>query len=337
MSSHSTPVLGGLTPDRPNPRLLKFRQTIALALPFGIGVAASENSNHLPMAAALVGFIVVALISAFSAYRYPQIPSSPLHIDRTVRSIRSIFAALPAAICAVLLVPEFRTVAFRSLVTFAFFVAGCRLGVRRRTEDDGTGAATASHRSMGGHRLLKRTCDILVASFALIILTPLFVIIAIAVKLGSEGPVFFMHERVGDQGRVFRMIKFRSMYTGVARYARSPVHERDPRITAVGRVIRRFSLDEFPQLFNVLLGEMSLVGPRPEMPFIVRDYSAEQRERLNAVPGVTGLWQISTARALPIHENMQYDLYYIAHQDFFLDAAILLRTARAVVRGIGAR
>jgi lipopolysaccharide/colanic/teichoic acid biosynthesis glycosyltransferase len=132
------------------------------------------------------------------------------------------------------------------------------------------------------------------------------------------------------------MWKFRSMYVDVARYARSPVCDSDPRLTRLGRGLRRLSIDELPQLLNVLKGDMSLVGPRPEMPFIVRDYTAFERLRLNATPGITGLWQISPARALPIHQHLELDLFYIEHRSFFLDTAIMLRTIAAIVRGVGA-
>jgi lipopolysaccharide/colanic/teichoic acid biosynthesis glycosyltransferase len=107
-------------------------------------------------------------------------------------------------------------------------------------------------------------------------------------------------------------------------------------LTSLGRALRRFSIDEIPQLINVLMGDMSLVGPRPEMPFIVKTYDARQRLRLHARPGITGLWQVSPARARPIHESVELDLYYIQNRNIFLDLAILLRTVTAVVRGIGA-
>jgi lipopolysaccharide/colanic/teichoic acid biosynthesis glycosyltransferase len=107
-------------------------------------------------------------------------------------------------------------------------------------------------------------------------------------------------------------------------------------LTRVGRLIRRMSLDELPQLMNVLKGEMSLVGPRPEMPFIVDGYGDLERKRLAVRPGITGLWQISPARAFPIHENIQFDLHYIRHQNLVLDCAILVRTIAAVIDGVGA-
>jgi len=119
-------------------------------------------------------------------------------------------------------------------------------------------------------------------------------------------------------------------------YQRSPIDDSDPRLTRVGRVLRRLSIDEVPQLLNVLKGEMSLVGPRPEMPFIVQNYGLLERQRLCVKPGITGLWQISSARAHPIHENIEYDLFYIEHQSLRMDLSILLRTVAAVIRGVGA-
>jgi lipopolysaccharide/colanic/teichoic acid biosynthesis glycosyltransferase len=124
------------------------------------------------------------------------------------------------------------------------------------------------------------------------------------------------------------------MYTDAPIYDCSPTDSSDPRITRVGRILRRTSIDELPQLWNVLNGDMSLVGPRPEMPFIVQQYTSEQQRRLQIRPGITGLWQVSPARSQPIHEHLEYDLYYIDHYSFRLDLSILLNTISAVVRGI---
>jgi lipopolysaccharide/colanic/teichoic acid biosynthesis glycosyltransferase len=126
------------------------------------------------------------------------------------------------------------------------------------------------------------------------------------------------------------------MRTDVPEYEASPRSVVDDRLTRIGRLIRRLSVDELPQLINVLKGEMSLVGPRPEMPFIVAHYHSVERERLITRPGITGLWQISPARAFPIHENLQYDLHYIQNQNFLLDCAIVLRTIAAAIHGVGA-
>jgi lipopolysaccharide/colanic/teichoic acid biosynthesis glycosyltransferase len=148
--------------------------------------------------------------------------------------------------------------------------------------------------------------------------------------------VVFRQTRVGRDGRRFVLWKFRSMRADAPVYARSPISGADERLTRVGRWIRRLSLDELPQLVNVLRGEMSLVGPRPEMPFIADRYNSTERLRLVVKPGITGLWQISHGRASAIHENLQYDLYYIREQNLRLDAAILLRTVSVVIHGADA-
>ncbi len=184
--------------------------------------------------------------------------------------------------------------------------------------------------------LVKRGCDVIGSLLLLVMLFPLFVLIAILIKMDSPGPIFFRHYRVGKDGNPFVLWKFRSMRTDVPAYEASPRSVVDCRLTRVGRLIRRLSLDEIPQLINVLKGEMSLVGPRPEMPFIVARYHPIECERLIARPGITGLWQISPARAFPIHENLHYDLHYIRNQNFFLDCAIVLRTIAAVIHGVGA-
>jgi lipopolysaccharide/colanic/teichoic acid biosynthesis glycosyltransferase len=184
--------------------------------------------------------------------------------------------------------------------------------------------------------LTKRSCDIVGSSILLIALLPLCLMIAVLIKLDTSGPVLFRHHRIGRNGKQFVLWKFRSMRKDVPRYGISPCNVEDLRLTRVGRLIRRVSIDELPQLINVLRGEMSFVGPRPEMPFIVDRYCPFERERLVAKPGITGLWQISPARALPIHDNLQYDLHYISNQNLLLDCAIILRTIAAVARGIGA-
>jgi exopolysaccharide biosynthesis polyprenyl glycosylphosphotransferase len=183
--------------------------------------------------------------------------------------------------------------------------------------------------------LVKRLLDATISLLLLVLLAPVFALIALLVKIDSPGPAFFMQDRVGRDGELFLLMKFRSMRTESPRYEQSPTTWDDPRITKIGRILRRSSLDELPQLFNVLRGEMSLVGPRPEMPFIVASYGPVERGRLRAKPGITGLWQISHARNAPIHENIDYDLFYIEHQNTFLDLAILLSTIAAVVRGMG--
>lgn len=172
----------------------------------------------------------------------------------------------------------------------------------------------------------KRCVDLAGSAALLLLLAPLLILIAVLVRLDSPGPALFVQERVGRGGRTFKIYKFRSMFLDAPRYQRSPVNASDPRITRIGRLLRRTSLDELPQLLNVLRGEMSLVGPRPEMPFVVQGYTEEQRLRLQAVPGLTGLWQLSADRAFPIHEAPEYDLYYIRTRGFFMDLAIMIHT-----------
>ena len=183
------------------------------------------------------------------------------------------------------------------------------------------------------YALGKRMLDIIVSSVLLVLLSPLFLLIAILIRVSSNGPAFFVQKRVGHDGSLFRMYKFRSMSRHARRYERSPKSSRDPRITTIGRFLRRTSLDELPQLMNVFLGQMSLVGPRPEMPFIVRRYNARQRLRLQVIPGITGLWQLSPDRAYPIHENLHHDLSYIRHRTLSMDLAILIHTLFFAMRG----
>jgi exopolysaccharide biosynthesis polyprenyl glycosylphosphotransferase len=182
----------------------------------------------------------------------------------------------------------------------------------------------------------KRIFDLVLSTFFILLLSPLILLFGILIKLDSPGPVLFKQKRVGLFGREFSCYKFRSMRIDAPAYARTPSDPHDPRITKVGRWIRRTSLDELPQLFNVFRGDMSLVGPRPEMPFIVQQYSELQRKRLDVKPGITGVWQISAFRGEPIHQNIEYDLFYIENQSMLLDIAILLKTIFSVVRGIGA-
>ncbi len=188
------------------------------------------------------------------------------------------------------------------------------------------------------NKICKRVCDLILTVVFLIITAPLFCLFALLIKRGSEGPVIFKQKRVGLNGKEFMFYKFRTMYTNTPQYAVHPQNKDDPRITRIGQYLRRTSLDELPQFWNVLKGDMSIVGPRPEMPFIVETYNDLHRERLKVKPGITGIWQISGDRSLPIHENMDHDLYYIENQSPLLDLIIILQTIWfAVVRGVGAK
>ena len=164
------------------------------------------------------------------------------------------------------------------------------------------------------------------AGITLLLTLPVIAVGAVLLKLASPGPIFFVQTRIGLNGRPFTIYKLRTMHATAPRYAAHPSQSSDPRVFPIGRWLRRLSIDELPQLWNVLRGEMSLVGPRPEMPFIVEKYDEIQRQRLAVAPGITGLWQISEDRAFSIHDNMQYDLYYVENRSLSLDLAILLMT-----------
>lgn len=184
--------------------------------------------------------------------------------------------------------------------------------------------------------ITKRCFDIVVSALAITFLSPIFLLLSLLVKFDSPGPVIFRQKRVGLNGIEFDFLKFRTMYVTSNPYALTPTSAEDPRITRFGRRLRRTSLDELPQFWNVLIGQMSIVGPRPEMPFIVNSYTAEQRERLKVKPGITGVWQISAVRGEPIHANMEYDLFYIEHRSLLLDLIIMIKTVGTAIRGIGA-
>lgn len=186
------------------------------------------------------------------------------------------------------------------------------------------------------YAFLKRTFDLAVSICALVFLSPLFALLALIVKMDSPGPIIFRQKRSGKDGAEFDFFKFRTMHVDANPYANTPQSAQDPRITRFGRWLRRSSLDELPQFWNVILGDMSIVGPRPEMPFIVAGYTSEQRERLRVRPGITGVWQISAVRGEPIHANLEYDLFYIEHRSLLLDLIIMIKTLATAIRGIGA-
>ena len=195
-----------------------------------------------------------------------------------------------------------------------------------------------AHRPQRAERLMfeaaKRALDIALSALSLLLVSPVLAAAALAIRMSSPGPVIFRQRRVGHEGRQFDMYKFRTMHVESPKYACSPIHGNDRRITRVGRILRPTCIDELPQLVNVLRGEMSLVGPRPEMPFIVEQYELAHRKRLAVKPGITGLWQLSADRMSPIHENISYDLYYVRHRSVLMDIAILLHTVVFAFRGV---
>lgn len=199
-----------------------------------------------------------------------------------------------------------------------------------------------------GARILKRTSDLIISALAIALLFPVWLLIAILIKLDSKGPVFYTQERVGMDGRLFLLYKFRTMDPGAdselhREYQRAFIAGRaeanlgnekkptykllaDPRITRVGSLLRKTSLDEVPQLLNVLLGDMSIVGPRPPIPYEVEAYELWHRKRLDMKPGLTGLWQVSGRNRLPFEEMVRLDLFYIENWSLLLDLKIILRT-----------
>jgi len=196
-------------------------------------------------------------------------------------------------------------------------------------------------------RAVKRIFDLVVGSILTVVSLPLMALIALAIKLDSPGPVIFKQQRVGENGKLFFMYKFRSMVDG-ADERREEVIQRasdgtiahkwpdDPRVTRLGRFLRAFSLDELPQLFNVLRGEMSLVGPRPEMPWLVEKYENWQLKRFTVPQGITGWWQVNGRASKLMHENTEEDLFYIKNYTLLLDLQILWRTIGAVLKRKGA-
>ncbi len=175
----------------------------------------------------------------------------------------------------------------------------------------------------------KRAMDVAIASLGLVLSAPLLAWVCWRLRRQGVSP-FFVHERVGLHGETFRMVKLRTLSDDTTPYEDAPRDASDARITPYGAWLRATSIDEIPQLWNVLRGEMSMVGPRPEMPFIVARYDEWQRRRLAVKPGITGLWQILGRKDLPMHENLQYDFYYIRNRSLAQDVSILLRTVGAV-------
>jgi len=196
-----------------------------------------------------------------------------------------------------------------------------------------------------GYAIVKRVMDLMIAVFVLLAGSPVWLGIAVLVKLTSRGPILFAQTRVGLHGRPFRIYKFRSMVADAEARLKDLVDinklsvpgfklKGDPRVTPLGRFLRRTSLDEIPQTINVIKGEMSLVGPRPELPDLVARYNPWQRRRLKAKPGITGYQQV-TARGIPLAAAIEHDLIYLKHQSLLLDLYIMLKTVEVILSGRG--
>jgi exopolysaccharide biosynthesis polyprenyl glycosylphosphotransferase len=195
---------------------------------------------------------------------------------------------------------------------------------------------------------LKRLLDVVGSALLLLLFSPIFIAIMVAIKLDSAGPVLFKQTRVGRYGQLFSMWKFRSMHIDAEARKKALMDKNemsggvlfkmrnDPRITSVGRFIRRASIDELPQLWNVFVGDMSLVGPRPALPSEVNQYSLAERKRLDVIPGITCIWQVSGRSEIPFDQQVHLDVQYIESQSFWLDLKLLVLTIPAVFLGRGA-
>lgn len=195
-----------------------------------------------------------------------------------------------------------------------------------------------------GYRFIKRLFDVVASSIAVVILSPVFLIIAIAIKINDPaGPVFYTQTRIGEHGKPFRMFKFRSMVTNADELleelrAKNEIEgamfkvKDDPRITKVGKFIRKYSLDELPQLLNVVGGSMSIVGPRPPLPYEVEEYTEYDRQRLMVKPGATGMWQVGGRNALSFAQMVELDLTYINERSIWLDLKIMFETVKVMIK-----
>jgi exopolysaccharide biosynthesis polyprenyl glycosylphosphotransferase len=199
-----------------------------------------------------------------------------------------------------------------------------------------------------GAYLVKRLFDVVISAILLVLLLPIFLAVGLAIRLEDPGPILFKQQRVGRWGKLFTMWKFRSMYTDAEERKTELLASNemaggvifkmkdDPRVTRVGRVIRKTSIDELPQLWNVLKGDMSLVGPRPPVPQEVDEYSLSDRRRLEVIPGITCIWQVSGRSDIPFDQQVELDVQYIQSQSFWTDIKLLLKTVPALLFGTGA-
>ncbi|HJC04496.1 sugar transferase [Ligilactobacillus hohenheimensis] len=192
-----------------------------------------------------------------------------------------------------------------------------------------------------GYRITKRVFDVIASLLGLVILSPVFLVLAICIKLDDGGPVFYSQERIGKNGKPFKMYKFRSMRVNADKELEEIARQNevdgamfkiknDPRITRIGKFIRKTSIDEFPQLVNVLLGQMSIVGPRPPLPREVVEYTNYDKQRLYVSPGCTGLWQVTVRNSVGFDEMVNIDLHYIQRRSVFLDLKIIIKTIKVI-------
>ena len=208
---------------------------------------------------------------------------------------------------------------------------------------------TRQHRPSVIYRIMKRCFDVVVSALMLVLLSPVFLMVALLIHHEDHGPALYRHRRIGKGGQPFDCLKFRSMridsaemmirFTPEQRAEFAKYHKLkdDPRITRIGNFLRNSSLDELPQLWNILIGQMSFVGPRPITEVELEQYGSKQREKYESVlPGLTGMWQASGRNNLTFKQRMYYDAYYVDHQSIWLDIKILFKTFSAVLNGEGA-
>jgi exopolysaccharide biosynthesis polyprenyl glycosylphosphotransferase len=291
-----------------------------------------------------IGYRVVGLLGRVDDPEKPEVAGHPVlggvdDLRRVVRehAAEEVFVADPGLghtrMLELVLACEDLGVTFRVVTNlFEVLTAGAALDL----VDDLPLVQLGREKTHVLYEPMKRAFDVAGALLALVFAAPLLAWCALRIRLDSPGPAFFRQTRAGLSGRPFRMWKLRTMRADVGPYELAPRAAGDPRVTRYGGWLRATSIDELPQLLNVLRGEMSLVGPRPEMPFVVDGYDEWQRRRLTVKPGITGLWQILGRKDLPMHENLQYDFYYIRNRSLALDLSILIRTTSAVLARKGA-
>jgi exopolysaccharide biosynthesis polyprenyl glycosylphosphotransferase len=291
-----------------------------------------------------IGYQVVGFVDDSDQKERKDVANRPVlgHIDdlreiAITHGVREVFVAMPSLshtrMLSIVLDCEDLGMTFRVVTNlFEVLTAGTPIDL----VDDLPLVRLGRQRAHALYEPIKRVLDVIGASIGLMVFGPVMLWCARRIVRESPGPAIFQQERVGRDGKIFQIHKFRTMHSDVKRYAVAPKDGSDGRITPFGRFLRITSADELPQLFNVLKGEMSLVGPRPEMPFIVDTYDEWQRRRLSVKPGITGLWQILGRKDLPMHENLQYDFYYIRNRSLGQDLSILARTVGAVVSRRGA-
>jgi exopolysaccharide biosynthesis polyprenyl glycosylphosphotransferase len=306
-------------------------QAVAAILP-GFSLQSPAGEEGLPLAVASVSRKVKDIVKVLEDYEADALAISS-GANLKTRTLRELGWELADRRISQIMAPALTDIAGPRIHTQP--VAGLSL------------IHVSTPRLAGPEAFAKRAFDIIASAALMLLISPLFLVVAVLVKVDDPGPAFFHQKRVGRDGRMFHMHKFRSMVVDAeARLAKLRAQnegagvlfkmKEDPRITKIGAFIRRYSIDELPQLWNVLVGEMSLVGPRPPLPDEVMEYEGHVNRRLLVKPGITGLWQVSGRSDLSWEESVRLDLYYVENWSILQDLLILARTAKAVVAKDGA-